>query len=79
MKKKRKITITWSVEDVLEVQPDLTEEQAMEVLEIVGKNHDAEVGICWDTLEFWADSMFPRGDAGDMDDAQSDETGDLNG
>jgi len=78
MKKKRQITITWAVEDVLEIRPDLTEDQAMEVLENVEQNHDAEVGICWDTLAFWADSMFRRAEAEDDDDeAQPEKAGEL--
>ena len=56
---KREINITWSIEDVLEVRPDLTDEQAMEVLEQVENNHDADVGVSWETLEMWADSLFP--------------------
>jgi len=77
-KRKREICIGWSVEDVLEVRPDLTDEQAMEVLENVEENHDAGAGICWDTLEFWADRMFPPTDDDQFDDEQSDETGELN-
>ena len=56
------INITWSVDDVLGIRPDLTDDQAMEVLENVADNHDAEYGVCWDTLVFWAHSLFPKKD-----------------
>jgi hypothetical protein len=59
------ISITWCVDDVLEIRPDLTEDQAMEVLEMVKKKHDAEIGINWTVLETIADFMFPQGINGD--------------
>jgi hypothetical protein len=57
------IALGWSVEDVLEVRPDLTNEQAWEVLQQVERRHDASIGINWDTLEWVADDLF--GDAPD--------------
>jgi hypothetical protein len=48
---------------VREIRPDLTEDQAIDVLQVVYDNHNADIGISWDTLEFWADSMFPRNPA----------------
>jgi hypothetical protein len=38
----------------------LTDEQAWEVLEEVGSQHDAEFGISWMTLRDFADMMFPK-------------------
>ena len=32
-----------------------------DTLENILNNHDADYDVCWDTLEFWADSLFPRG------------------
>ena len=60
MSKNREIHITWSIKDVFEIRPDLSEEQAIEVLENIFKNHEADIGVSWDTLEFWANTMFPR-------------------
>jgi len=42
------------------IRPNLTDEQAFEVLEHVGRKHDAEWGISWTTLETVADDMFPE-------------------
>lgn len=56
----RQIAIVWSVEDVQSVRPDLTDEQAFEVLEQVKHKHDATLGVTWDTLDFWADFLFPN-------------------
>ena len=47
------IALVWGVEDVQEVRPDLTDEQAWQVLQRVEHKHDATLGITWDTLE-WA-------------------------
>jgi hypothetical protein len=56
----RMIAAIWCVEDVQGVRPDLTADQAWEVLEEVGRKHDAEYGIGWITLETMADMLFPR-------------------
>jgi len=48
MSKSQKIQITWSVDDVYSFRPDLTEEQAFEVLQNVKDSHDADIGVCWE-------------------------------
>ena len=45
------IEIRWCVEDVHSLGLDLTDEQAIEVLQIAKKNHDASIGINWEFLE----------------------------
>jgi len=45
---------------VKHIRPDLTDDQAWEVLEQVGDKHDAEWGITWTTLETVADDLFPE-------------------
>ena len=60
LRKTFQIAHIWSVEDVIGVRPDLTNEQAWEVLEQVGDNVDSEFGISWTTLENFADEMFPK-------------------
>lgn len=52
------IAIVWSVDDVLEVRPGLTREQAFEVLEHAMNNHDAGIGINWYTLEYLASELY---------------------
>jgi len=64
--KHHQIATIWSIEDVHDVRPDLTDEQAWEVLEYVGRKHDAEWGITWTTLETVADDMFPEPDDSDQ-------------
>lgn len=56
---RRSISLVWSVEDVQALRPDLGDEQAMEVLQQVESHHDCENGVTWDTLEYWADELFP--------------------
>ena len=55
----RQIAIIWSVEDVQSVRMDLSDEQAMVVLREVKRTHDANIGVHWDTLRFWADELYP--------------------
>ena len=62
----RQIAHIWSVEDVQSVRPDLTEDQAWEVLQNVDDHKDAELGITWLTLEMAAEQRF--GDAPETDD-----------
>lgn len=54
------IAIIWSAEDVLSIRPDITPDQALEVLDRAERKHDAEIGINWDVLGFHADWMFPE-------------------
>jgi len=49
----------WHIEDVQSVRPDLTDDQASDVLEAVADNHDANYGINWEVLEIWANDLFP--------------------
>jgi len=47
------------VEDVLKIRPDLTEDQAEEVIENIATNCP-DTGTCRDTLDFWSNTMFPK-------------------
>lgn len=51
------IKITWSIEDVLQQAENdgtkITREEAGDVLELLLKNHDANNGISWDTLDYY--------------------------
>jgi hypothetical protein len=57
----------WHIDDVLMVRPDLTEEQAVEVLGAVADNFDAGLGITWFNFEFWADELFPPAEEDQQD------------
>lgn len=61
----QQIAAIWSIEDVQSLRPDLTQDQAWEVLEYVGRKHDAEYGVSWMTLQIVADDMFPEPDETD--------------
>jgi hypothetical protein len=50
--------IVWSAHDVLDVRPDLTLEQASEVLHHVIRQHDANHGIGWHDFEDFAGTLF---------------------
>ena len=55
---RKQIACIWSIEDVQEVRTDLTDEQAWEVLQQVKSDHDATIGITWETLEWAAKDLF---------------------
>jgi hypothetical protein len=54
------IAIKWQVEDVQSVRPDLSDDEAYEVLEYLEDNHDANIGINWEVIEYAADNLFPE-------------------
>ena len=56
----RKIAVIWCIDDVRELRPDLSEDQAWEILQPVKDNHDAEYGIDWTTLEIFATDLYPE-------------------
>ena len=57
------ITITWHIDDVQTMLEDrgydvvLTPEQMAMVLHHVKKNHDATIGVTWDSLEYAAEAL----------------------
>ena len=61
------ISIVWSVEDVLQLEPSfnmswkklgMTRQEAAHVLHKVKKNHDENIGINLEILEFWAIELY---------------------
>jgi hypothetical protein len=57
----REIAAIWCVDDVQELRPDLSEDQAWEVLQLADRRWDSEFGITWTTIEIIAQELF--GDA----------------
>jgi hypothetical protein len=57
---RREIAILWGVEDVQAVRPDLSPEQAWDVLRRTEDRHDGDAGITWDGIGGHAEEMFPR-------------------
>jgi hypothetical protein len=56
---RRQVAVVWSVEDVQSVRPDLTDEQAWEILQQCRKVHDCEIGFSWLLIETVADDLYP--------------------
>jgi hypothetical protein len=54
----KKIAVIWTTADVRRIRPDLSEDQAWEVLQKSCSKHDANVGINWATLETFAAFIF---------------------
>jgi hypothetical protein len=67
LEERRQIAAIWGIEDVQEIRPDLTDEQAWEVLQYAGGSHDATIGIDWDVLACHAETLF--GTAPETDEA----------
>lgn len=47
------ISITWHFTDIQEVDDSLTNDEARQVLQLIKHNHDANIGINWETVEAW--------------------------
>ena len=60
---RQQIAAIWSIEDVQGLRPDLTAEQAWDVLHEVGRKHNAEYGISWTTLTEMAYELCGRAPA----------------
>jgi hypothetical protein len=56
----RQIAIIWDIDDVQSLRPDLDDNEAMQVLSAVDDKHDANIGINWDVIQFWADDLYPQ-------------------
>lgn len=56
----RQIAIIWSIEDVLGIRSDLTEEQAFNVLKEIERHHDCTIGVNWDVIEEVANILYPK-------------------
>lgn len=54
----REIAVIWEVDDVLVLRPELTDDQAWQVLQHAKRHHDAGIGLNWDTLESAAKDLF---------------------
>ena len=59
------ISVVWAIEDVQSIRPDLSDDQAWQVLQAAKKDHDATIGINWSVLECHAEMLF--GDAPELD------------
>ena len=54
------ISIIWEVNDILIQNPLLTRKEAMDVLEHIDNNHDANIGVNWDTIEIDIKYRYPE-------------------
>jgi hypothetical protein len=45
----------WHIEDIQGENPDLTDEEARQVLALMEKCSDPSIGISWDSINVWAD------------------------
>lgn len=53
------VHFSWGIEDVQSIREDLSDEKAMEVLQYAKQKHDATLGINWEVLQIYADTLFP--------------------
>ena len=56
---RRQVAVIWSVEDVEGIRPDLSGDQAWEVLQRCRDKHDCEYGFTWDYIRDVAGDLFP--------------------
>lgn len=54
---KLEVSIIWNLDDIRSLGYECTDEEGMKVLHTMVKNHDAEYGISWATLDSWCESF----------------------
>jgi|GEM_PF-3724579 len=54
------LDITWTVEDVEKIRPDLTEEERRAVLQRVDRDQDSTHGVNFGSIETAAAQLFPN-------------------
>lgn len=59
--KNTQIAIVWSIEDVQGQDETLTDEEAMNVLDMLENKHDCNYGISWDTIDDTIANLYPNG------------------
>lgn len=57
---KKAVAIVWTIDDIKDRRPDLTDEQAALILTQMQKHHDATIGINWDVIDCYAEALFPE-------------------
>lgn len=61
MLKRGTIAVRWGLEDVESQEDDenpLTEAERIDVLSLMDRKHDAEIGINWDVISCWIDYVI---------------------
>jgi hypothetical protein len=56
----KQIAAIWGIQDVQELRPDLTDDQAWEILQQVDHHHDRDGGITRNTIRHTANELFPE-------------------
>ena len=54
------ISISWSIDDVKHICPQVTDQQAKDVLQYVKEHHNADIGINWDVIDSAIDKVLPE-------------------
>ncbi len=58
----RALVILWSVEDVIaraiERKKKVSLQQAKEILSLIDRRHDANIGVNWDVIDVWTDEYL---------------------
>jgi hypothetical protein len=78
-----KMALTWTVGDVLDVCPGLSEEEARHVLKHVLLEHDASIGVNWDVVQLRGTQLYgdraghnPEDDEGKEDNEDGEDGSD---
>ena len=56
----RVLTEVWTTGDVQSIRDDLSDAQALRVLESLAINYSSDTGINWDVLEAEAEYLYPE-------------------
>jgi hypothetical protein len=55
------ISIKWHFTDIQERDDSLTDDEARQVLRLIKRKHDANIGINWETIDIWIDYCKDNG------------------
>lgn len=66
------MSVSWSIQDVQAERPDLSDDQARDVLAYVIDNHDANNGVNWEAINYASYVLF--GDAPEAAEKKEEES-----
>lgn len=58
-KEQKQIRITWEMEDIQSLRPDLDHDQILNIMQFIVSNYDPDIGINWGMIKDAANELYP--------------------
>lgn len=58
--KRKQVAVIWCIKDIQEMRPDLSDDQAWDVLQQCRDAHDCNSGFTWSLIDLVAADLFPE-------------------